>query len=168
MSAWFRKAAAAALFLVAGFMLLGFSLSEQKNSVGVTIFSLLLTVAFPIMVGIGLLRGTPGANSARLQQLREQTIDSEILRLAIERKGRLTVVEIASALGLADGDINKSIDGMMRREIADVEVTDDGVLVYTFHDAQHMPSAESKKRLFVSDIAQPTEISEPPKRVRDG
>src|SRR5689334_13510813 len=132
MSPTLRKFAAAGLFLVAAFMLLGFSLSEQDNSVSVTIFSLLLTVALPVAVGIGLLKGAPRRNSERMQQLRDQTIDAEILRLAIERQGRLTVVELTSTLGLAEADVNASLDRMMKREIADMEVSDDGVIIYTF------------------------------------
>lgn len=146
MSPTIRKGAAFALFAVAAFMLLGFSLSEQEQSAGVTAFSLALTVALPVAVGIGLLRSAP-RNPARLQQLREQTIDAEILRLAIARQGRLTSVEIASQLGLAEGDISRSLDAMVRREVADIQVTDDGVLVYTFHDAKHVDAGAPTKRL---------------------
>jgi hypothetical protein len=125
MSPAFRKAAAVGLFLVAAFMLLGFSLSEQEHSVGVTVFSLLLTVALPAAVGIGLLRNAPRNNSARMQQLRDQTIDAEILRLAIERQGRLTAVEIMSTLGLPEADVNPSLDRMMQREVAEMDVSEE-------------------------------------------
>jgi uncharacterized membrane protein len=147
MSPTLRKVAAAGLFLVAAFMLLGFSLSEKEQSAGINVFILLLTVALPVAVGIGLLRGAPRQNSERMQQLRLQTIDAEILRLAIERKGRLTGVEIMSTLGLPEADVSRSLDGMMQREVADMEVTEEGVLVYTFHEAKYMKGDPNAKRL---------------------
>ena len=168
MSPTFRKFAAGGLFLVAAFMLLGFSLSEQQNSVGVTAFSLLLTVALPVAVGIGLLRGEPRSNSARMQQLRDQSIDAEVLRLAIERQGRLTAVELMSTLGLAEADVNASLDRMMKREVADMEVSDDGVLVYTFHDAKYVKAggeAEYVKRVSAAKYVEGTRDAT---RLRDG
>jgi uncharacterized membrane protein len=142
-----RKFAAITLFLVAAFMLLGFSLSEQERSIGVTVFTLLLTVGLPVAVAIGLLKGAPRDNSERMQQLRNQTIDAEILRLAIERQGRLTAVEIMSTLGLPEADVSPSLDRMMQREIADMDVSEEGVLVYTFHDAKHLKGTFDAKHV---------------------
>jgi hypothetical protein len=81
-----------------------------------------------------------------MRQLREQTIDAEILRLAIERQGRLTLLEITSGLGLTDADVKHSLEQMVRREKADLDVTEDGVIVYTFHDAKHLDGTRDSKR----------------------
>lgn len=168
MSPTLRKVAAAGLFLVAAFMTLGFSVSKETHSPGVMVFSLLLTVGLPVAVGIGLLRGAPRANSARMQQLRDQTIDAEILRLAIERQGRLTSVELMSTLGLAEVDVNASLDRMMKREVADMEVSEDGVLIYTFHEAKYMKGDGGAK--FVKGSSDATYVQEgsSAKRLRDG
>lgn len=132
-----RKLGATVMFLVAAFMLLGFSLSTADVSRGVTVFSIMLTVVLPAGVGVALLRGGAGNNDARMKQLRLQTIDAEILRLATARGGQLTAVDITIALGLNDADVKESLEGMVRREAADLDVTDDGALVYTFRDVKH-------------------------------
>jgi hypothetical protein len=166
MSPTLRKVAAVGLFLIAAFMLLGFSVSEETHSAGVLVFSLLLTVA------LGLWRSAPRNNAARIQQLRDQTIDAEILRLAIERNGRLTAVEIMSTLGLPEADVSRSLDGMMTREVADMEVSEDGVLVYTFHDAKYVNGDTDATRLRANGGTDAKKLhvdgGVEAKRVRDG
>jgi hypothetical protein len=134
------------LFGIAGFMALGFAVSDSEQSFGVMVFAILLSIVFPAAVGVHLLR-SGGPNPARLAQLRNQTIDAEIQRLAIARSGRLTEMEVVSTLGLAAGDVKRSLEDMVRRELADVEVTDDGVLVYSFHEARHLEGARGERRL---------------------
>jgi hypothetical protein len=72
-------------------------------------------------------------------------MDSEILRLAGERGGKLTVVEVMSALALPADGAKQLLDGLAMREIAEVEVSDSGVLVYAFHDIRHLSEKESAR-----------------------
>lgn len=133
-----RKLGGAALLLVAALMLLGFARSSAGLGSPTAIFALLLTVALPAAGGVALLRGSTGRNSAaRMAQLRRQTIDAEILRLAMQHQGRLTAVEVASALALDAAECKTALDDMVTSQVADLEVSDEGVLIYTFHEARY-------------------------------
>ena len=74
-------------------------------------------------------------------------VDAEILRLAMRQQGRLTAVEVASALALPGDEAKNALDALVTREVADLEVTDDGVLVYTFHDARYLDGTSGAKGL---------------------
>ncbi len=133
-----RKIGGAALLLLSALMLLGFARSGASIASPTALFAVLITVVLPAAGGVALLRGALGGNSrARMQQLRQQTIDAEILRLAMARQGKLTAVEVASALALPEDEARRSLDALVTREVADLDVTDEGVLVYSFHEARY-------------------------------
>jgi hypothetical protein len=143
-----RKIGGAALLLLSALMLLGFARSGASIGSPTTLFAVLITVILPAAGGVALLRGALGGNSkARMQQLRQQTIEAEILRLAMARQGKLTAVEVASALALPESEARMSLDAMVTREVADLDVTDDGVLVYSFHDARYFDGNSGGKLL---------------------
>ena len=128
------------LLLVSAFMLLGFIRSDASFAALNTILALAISVGLPAAGGLALLRGANRAErrgGARTRQLRQATIESEILRLAILQAGRLTAVEVASTLALTAEEAKETLDGLVTREVADLDITDAGVLVYTFHDAKH-------------------------------
>ena len=141
-----RKIGGAALLLIATLMLLGFARSSASLGSPTALFALLLTVALPAAGGIALLRGSLGGHSkARMVQLRQQTIDAEILRLAMQQQGRLTAVEVASALALDGADAKSALDDLVNRQVADLEVSDEGVLIYIFHDARYFDGDRAVK-----------------------
>jgi hypothetical protein len=143
-----RKVAGYVLLVIAALMLVGFMRSSASLFSPTALVALLLTVALPAYGGIALLRGALGGTSkGRMEALRQQTIDAEILRLAMEHRGRLTEVEVASALALPAGEAKTSLDRLVEREVADLEITDDGVLVYTFHDARYFGGKSDAKGL---------------------
>ena len=145
-----RKFGAWALLVLAAFMLLGFLRSGAGLGSPTAFFALLVTVALPAAGGIALLRGALGGNAkGRMEQLRQQTIEAEILRLAMQHKGRLTVVEVTSALALTGDEAKRALDELERREVAELDFTEDGVLFYTFHDAKYFKGeqADTPKRL---------------------
>ena len=127
-----------ALLAVAAFMLLGFLRSSASLASPTAIAALLITVALPAAGGVALLRGGGGARRARVERLRQQTIEAEILRLAIQHAGKLTAVEVATALALPPEAAKASLDSLVEREVADLEITDAGVIVYSFHDAKNV------------------------------
>jgi hypothetical protein len=138
------------LLLVSALMLLGFVRSDASFGAANTIVALVVTVALPAIGGVALLRtanvhGRRGASRAEL--LRRTTIESEILRLAMLRDGRLTAVEVASALALTAEESKVALDALVTREVADLDITDDGVLVYTFHDAGQVGDKHSARGL---------------------
>jgi hypothetical protein len=143
-----RKIGAVVLLVIAALMLLGFLRSSASLFSPTALFAVLLTVALPAYAGVALLRGALGGTSkSRMQALRQQTIDAEILKLAMLHRGRLTEVEVASALALPAGEAKSSLDRLVEREVAELDFTDEGVLVYTFHDARYFNGKSDAKGL---------------------
>ncbi len=133
-----RKIGGVALLVIAALMLLGFARSSASLTSPTAMFALLLVVVVPAIGGVALLRGSLGRNSStRMAQLRQQTIHAEILRIAMDHGGRLTAVEVASTLGLAADESKAALDDLVQRQVADLEVSDEGVLIYTFHEARY-------------------------------
>ena len=132
-----------ALCLIAAFMVLGFA---QVGS-----FSIAALIALAIGAGI------PGAAGAALlldlkrkkhlterrSALRRQTIESEILRLAARSENKLTVIEVVSDLAISPEEASSVLDSLAARELAELQVTDSGVLVYDFRDLRHLSEKDS-------------------------
>lgn len=139
---------AALLALLALFMLAGFLNSSLALSSGSAIVALLLTVGLPAAGAVMLARGHYAEKSrltGRKAELRRNTIDAEILRLAGEHGGRLTAVEVATALSMTPESAAEALAQLGIRGQADVEVTDDGVLVYSFYDVRHLGGKSTAK-----------------------
>jgi hypothetical protein len=139
---------AAGLALLALFMLAGFFNSSLSLSAPATLAALALTVGLPAAGAAMLARGHFAERSrlvGRKAELRRNTIDAEILRLAGAHGGRLTAVEVATALSMRPEDAAESLSQLGIRGQADVEVTDDGVLVYSFYDVRHLPGKATAK-----------------------
>ena len=140
----------AALLAVAVFMLLGFMTSDVDAGATTTLVALLITVGVPGVAGATMLArhfGARGRLAGRKEALRQQTLEAEILRLAGEHDGKLTAVEVMSGLALSAATTKELLDGMVMRELADIEVTDSGVLVYAFHDVRHLAEKSSSRGL---------------------
>jgi hypothetical protein len=131
---------AAVLAAIALFMLSGFFASGAQMGAA-SLAALALGVGLPGACA-GLLvrahRRERTLGDGRREALRDQTLDLDILRLAREHAGRLTAVEVAMELSVAPEHAQAALDRLMLRRVADVEVTDDGVLVYAFHDIRHL------------------------------
>ena len=127
-----------ALLFLSGFMLLGFLNADAMPAVPAAI-AFVVAVLLPAAGGITLIareRGKLGSRSARRDQLRRQTVEAELLRLAAAHGGRLTVVEVVSELALSSDDAKAALDSLTMQEIADMAVTDSGTIVYTFRDIE--------------------------------
>ena len=140
--------AAGALAAVALFMLVGFLNSDASLAAPATLAALALTVGLPA-VGAGLLARSHAAERDRLSgrraQLREQTLGAEILQLAGQHGGRLTAVEVATHLALTPEAAKEALDSLAVRGHADFQVTDAGVIVYSFHDVRHLGDKSSAR-----------------------
>ena len=131
----------ALLFLLSLFMLMGFLRSDAQLSSMSTLLALLITVGLPAAGGAALL-ASHFRYGKRFEQrrdlLRQQTLEAEILRLAAERGGRLTLVEIVTEMAVPSEHAQQALDALAMREVADVAITESGTLVYTFHDIRHL------------------------------
>jgi hypothetical protein len=131
-------------------MLLGFLRADLAASAAVTALALLIGVGLPAAGGVVLLRGHFGAARSlalRRDQLRQQTLDSEVLRLAGRRSGKLTVVEVVTELGVSTEAAQESLDGLMMRELAELEITDAGMLVYRFREVEQLRDKDRSRGL---------------------
>ena len=136
------------LLLLAVVMLFGSLQSDAEASAAVRALTLLLVVGLPGAAGGWLLYdhfSARGRLDQRKDVLRRQTMESEILRLAGEKEGKLTLVEVVTALALPQAGAKELLDGMVMREMADVQVSDSGMLVYSFHDIRHLSEKSSAR-----------------------
>lgn len=127
-------------------MLVGFLGSSASLAAPATLAALVITVGLPLagaaVLASGHFRGR-GRLTQRREELRRQTIESEILRLAARHSGRLTAVEVASEMAISPEAAKDALDALALREQAELEITESGVIVYSFHDVRHL---EQKSR----------------------
>lgn len=136
------------LLALAAFMLIGFFTAEVGGAAA--FIALLITVVLPAVGGIALIRrggGGGGKLGARREELRRETLQSEMLRLAKEHQGRITIVEAVAALGITPDEAKEALDGLALRSIAEHEITDSGVIVYVFHDVERLDEKHQSKGL---------------------
>jgi hypothetical protein len=129
------------LLLMAVLMFVGFLQSSSQLSAGATVIALGISVVLPGIAGVALLlrhfRSGRRLESRR-EVLRQQTLESEVLRLAGQRGGRLALVEVVTEMAVSTASAQAALDALVEREIADIAVTDSGVLVYTFRDVEKL------------------------------
>jgi hypothetical protein len=127
------------LILLALFMLVGFLNADVARSAGTTLLAVLIAVVLPAGVGIALLRkGSAGRKrlEERREVLRQQTLTSELVRLAGQRGGKLTTIEVVSEFAVTPDEAERALRDLVIRGLAEPEVTDSGLLVYAFHDVK--------------------------------
>ena len=121
------------------FMALGFAVSDTTRSLGTTIAALLISVAVPAGAGIALIHShyrNQRLRSADRSELRLQTWEAELVKLATERGGKLTIVEAVAATGLRAPQVEEAFRSLAQQGLADIDVTESGMLVYRFPDIQ--------------------------------
>ena len=134
-----RPVAGFALIGVSLFMLIGFLNAELTGSAFNTLLTLLVAVGIPGAAGTTLLYQHFGQNKrlgGSRDQLKRQTMESEILRLAGEHGGRLTVVEVVRELAVTHSEAEELLKTLQVRGFAEIEITESGMLVYNFPDVQ--------------------------------
>jgi uncharacterized membrane protein YeiB len=142
-----------ALAVVALFLLMGYFGSDTSKTDAAAIIALLLFIVLPAVGSLLLLRShfrDTRQRQVRKEQLRHQTIESEILKLAIAKSGRLTAVEVATQLAISPEGATEALDRLALRGQAAYQVTDAGVIVYSFivysfYDIVHLGGKDSAK-----------------------
>ncbi|HEX2076565.1 MAG TPA: hypothetical protein VHG08_02615 [Longimicrobium sp.] len=130
-----KIAGAVGLALLSLFMLAGFLNSDAAVSAGARLLALGITVVLPAGGAVLLARSHLAEKnrlSGRKAALRRHAAESELLRLAQLRGGKLMAVEAAMAMHLAEDTARETLDAMVAEGRAELEVTDGGNLVYTF------------------------------------
>lgn len=139
-----------ALVAVALFMVAGFLRADVDPSAPATLVALLIAAGLPAAGGSWLLARHFGAGrriASRREQLRRDTLEAEILKMAERHGGRLTAVEVAGELAVPATMAEELLNELMRRDMAEIEITDSGVLVFAFHDVRHLSEKETARGL---------------------
>lgn len=141
---------AVGLVLLALFMLAGFLNVDADVSAGARLLALGITVVLPA-AGAVLLARSHFAEKSRLTgrraELRRHAMESEIVRLAQARGGKLLAVEVAMAMHVAEDTAREALDAMVARERAELEVTDEGNLVYVFPTLRQLSDKSTARGL---------------------
>jgi hypothetical protein len=143
-----RSIGGALLLALAAFMFVGYMRADVGGPAA--LFALLITVVLPAAGGLALLTGARRGGpklAARREQLRRDTLQAELLRLAAARHGRLTIVEAVTELAITPEEAKDNLDALALRDLADFEVTDSGIVVYVFHDVQRLDDKHHSKGL---------------------
>ncbi len=136
------------LIAIALFMLLGFANASGNMSALVAGITFLIIVVAPAIGGAALLR-SHFQEQSRLQRqksgLRDRTIEAEIVKLAESKGGKLTVSEVVSGLAMDLDEAKTALDSLHQNSVADIELTEDGMMVYTFFEAKHLPGKSTSR-----------------------
>lgn len=130
-----KIAGAVVLGLLSLFMLAGFVNTDTDAPGGTRAVALLITVILPAVGAVLLARSHFNEKSrltGRRAALARHATESELLRLAQGRGGKLMAVEAAMAMHLSEDVVRETLDTMVGEGRAELEVTDGGNLVYTF------------------------------------
>lgn len=130
-----KIAGAVVLALLSLFMLAGYLNTDSAASAGAMLAALLITVVLPAASAVLLVRSHFAERSrlsGRRAALARHATESEILRLAGTRGGKLMAVEAAMAMHLAEDTARETLDAMVAEGRAELEVTEGGNLVYSF------------------------------------
>lgn len=139
-----------ALFGLSLLMVLGYLRADVDAGPAATVAALFIAVGLPALGGFALLRRHHRLKhgiESRTAMLRQQTLESEVLRFAALHEGRLTAVEVTAELGLPVEQAKQVLDGLMVRGLADIEVSDSGLLVYRFHDIEYIAEKKQTRSL---------------------
>ncbi len=134
-------------------MVVGFLRSGADPLALRTLFALFIAAGLPAAGGGLLLAHHFGIGRRiehRREELRRDTLEAEVLKMAGRHGGRLTAVEVAGELAVPTTTAEELLNELMAREMAEIEITDSGLLVYTFHDVRHLSEKETARGLLES------------------
>lgn len=130
------------LLAVALFMLLGVFNMNSDVGFGATVGAFLVAVVIPAVSGFVLIRShlQSGKNlDKRRNILKQKTLEAEILNLAGKNNGKLTVVEVVREFAVDMESAGEALDSLHEKSMAEIELTESGVIVYSFYDVKHLP-----------------------------
>jgi hypothetical protein len=139
---------AIALLVLSSFMLLGFMGVARDGIDAAELIAFGLVVLLPLGFGIKLLRDHFGRDrrvDANRAEMRQRTLNAEVLKLAGTHGGKLTIVEVVTALAITADEAKLVLDNLAREGMADFQVTDAGVVVYDFQEIRRIGDKSSAR-----------------------
>ena len=139
---------AVALLSLSLFMMLGFVRSAADGIGADETVAFAIVVLLPLGVGIKLLRDHFGRDKrveANKADMRSRTLNAEVLKLAGTHGGKLTILEVVTALAISADEAKRVLDSLAVDGHADFQVTDSGVVVYDFQEIRRMDDKSSAR-----------------------
>ena len=130
------------------FMLMGFFKAELENRPLANSLAFGIAVVLPMTGGLSLLYLHSRKKRILVRSrdnLRRKTLQAEILKLASVRNGKLTIIEVMTELEIELEAATIALNSLTHQNIAEVEVTESGILVYSFYDIQHLSEKSSSR-----------------------
>jgi hypothetical protein len=119
------------------FMLMGFFVSTKESSLMGDIMMILLFVFAPIIGGIFTIRShyiSKAKASKDQKKALQGAHEKEIILLARQKGGRLTIPEIITESSLNSEEAEEAMKELVVKRYADMNMTDSGVIVYEFYE----------------------------------
>ena len=91
-----------------------------------------LAIFFAITAFFGTRWGWRTLNEGKPKAATEEDRQKEVLRLAAQNGGQLSVSQLCNMSSLSLDDSQQALDDMMRKQVADIIVDDDGAIFYRF------------------------------------
>jgi hypothetical protein len=134
------------------FILLGLLIGKSSGILA-TALTFLFFVAVPMAAGIQLLRGDRKAKeraAAESKQLLRASHEKEILRLAEQKGGVLTVSQIVKETSMDASEAEAALHELIVKRLADLRTAADGQAIYEFPEFADIQ--EFEKRRIQSDL----------------
>ena len=137
---------AGGLGLLSAVMLMGYFNAEVSGPSA--IIALLLSVGLPALGSAALVRShlrETSALGANKERLRHESLEAEILQLAERKGGKLTVPEVIAETATDSERAMNALDALHMKNLAQIEVSDSGSLVYSFPGVHTLAEKASAK-----------------------
>jgi hypothetical protein len=134
------------LLLLSLFMLVGYLRADYPADAVVRLLFLLVFVSAPALGGAVLVRSwftRRNQLKKRKDRLRRQTLESEVLKLARERAGSLTVFDLVTELAISREEAGSVLDHFAVHGVAETEIFDSGEINYTFTEVRNLAERQS-------------------------
>jgi hypothetical protein len=134
------------LLLLSLFMLVGYLRADYPADAAARLLFFVCFVLAPAVGGAALVRAWFARRTQlrkRKDRLRRQTLESEVLKLAREREGSLTVFDLVTELGISREEAGSVLDHFAVHGVAEAELTDSGEINYTFTEVRNLAERRS-------------------------
>ena len=131
-----RIVSGAALIILSLFMLLGFFNADSEAGFATQGLLFLILVVAPAVGGGALIYTMVRARRSsqeRIEQLRRQTQEAEVLKLALEKGGKLTVAYVMSETSLDARTAEDRLLALVTQGFGDFDAAESGTIVYSFY-----------------------------------
>lgn len=138
------------LIILSLFMLIGFFNAKLEEGVFVTFLTFSIIVILPFVSGT-LLIYYYYRDKTKLQRNKQnlaiKNLEAEVLKLAQKKGGSLTAVEVMADLAVNSETAKQVLESLAVQSLAEVEITESGVIVYSFYDVKHLHEKHKAKKI---------------------